>query len=140
MKVTVVVFALDNISTGTHSSVLSLERAATANNLQITHLLGGGPLIEVERSKQATVFIDNPDVCGDVLMMIDSDITFRPEACARVMRECIENKTIVSGLYVKKSIPTTIVAMPYEESMELSINTGIVDMKVAAHWFSCNSA
>ena len=60
-------------------------------------------LIDRSRGIEATRFLDNPDV-GDVLLFVDSDILFRPDDAAKLVKECNEEYGLIGGGYVTRSL------------------------------------
>jgi hypothetical protein len=131
MNVTIATFATDKIHNGTVASLLSLGLPAIQNDICIQWSIGNGPLIEKERSIQATWFLDNPEVCGDVLMMIDSDIIFfDPMECLRMIKACSVLKTLISGVYVVKTFPPKLLVKPFEfDKRPIYMNQGLRMMK-----------
>jgi len=130
MRATVATFSTERISYGTVSSLLSLgDPARLAGIYPIQYAIGSGALIEKERSVQATWFLDNPELCGDVFFMIDSDISFfNPADCIRMIKNCAILRTVISGVYVKKEFPPRIIAVPFTKT-PIYMNSGLKMMK-----------
>lgn len=59
-------------------------------------------LITRARAQAATVFLEMPSM-GDVLVFLDDDISFGPEALPLLIRSCLERESIACGLYVVRS-------------------------------------
>jgi len=131
MNVTVATFATDKIHNGTVASLLSLGLPAIQNGINIQYSIGSGPLIEKERSIQATWFLDHPEICGDVLMMIDSDIIFfNPWDCLNLIITCAKLKTLISGVYVVKTFPPKLLVNQFEfDKRPIYMNQGLRMMK-----------
>lgn len=82
---------------------IAIERTLPRQNPSFSYSVGlGDSLISRARSEQATRFLLNPNA-GDVLLFIDSDISFTPEDASRIAVECYNKYPIICGLYPTRS-------------------------------------
>lgn len=72
---------------------------------RVHHLVNvGDALIERSRSVLATRFLEEPELAdADVLVFVDSDITFEPVALAKVVEGARETGDVYGGIYVTRS-------------------------------------
>lgn len=95
-------FAYGGISALTHCSVLS-EMLEWGDNL--THnVMREDALISRSRSKVASWFLQTDrKVAGDVLLMVDHDISWEPGDLSLIARRALEHQAIVGGIYSKRT-------------------------------------
>ena len=99
MKATLYVFAYTGVSAETHLAVCREARDWP----ELVHgVVKDDALIERARSKAASHFLIDKDA-GDVMLMVDHDISWQHGDLRYLAEKCAETGGIVAGLYSKRS-------------------------------------
>ena len=99
MRATLCLFAYNGLTGGTHLSILgeSLVWPELVHRVQ-----GNDALISRARSKVASWFLQEENV-GDVLMMIDHDISWQQGDLRHIAEQALEGRAVVAGIYPKRA-------------------------------------
>lgn len=93
--------AYDGITAGTHVSIIDEMRDWP----NLAHsVMPGESLLDRVRSRVASMFLqaDRKDA-GDVLLFVDSDISWRAGDLSHIARRALERNAIVGGIYPKRA-------------------------------------
>jgi hypothetical protein len=97
----------------------------------------GDAQIDRARSIVATEFLENKDKF-DVLLFIDDDLVWNPDAIKQVVMDSLENKTVVCGAYRIKNIKEHRLAIHYLNNDPIAIgpdSPGLIEVKYAGAGF-----
>ena len=103
---TLALLAYQGITVGTHVSIL--EEAKRWPNLHCI-ILPQQSLIDRARSRIASMYLQRPrETAGDVLLFVDSDISWQPGDLSLIARRALEHKAIVCGVYPQRAFHSSV--------------------------------
>ena len=102
MKVILGLFSYGGVEEGTVDSILRELSWASSNKIDMGYQrFSGDALISRSRSRVLGNFFNNKP--GDVLVMVDHDVSWRPGDLTHIARKAFESGELVGGLYCKRA-------------------------------------
>ena len=95
---TLYVFAYNGLTANTHISIV--QEMDGWNNLAHS-VIGGDALVSRARSRAAGLFLK--EGVGDVMLMVDHDVSWLPGDLSRIARKALEMRSVVGGVYPKRT-------------------------------------
>lgn len=101
IKVVLGLFSYGGLEEATLDSVLAELSFASQHGKQVLyHRISGDALIERSRSRALGKFLESE---GDVMVMVDHDIQWRPGDLIHVAEQAVKENALVGGLYCKRA-------------------------------------